>query len=214
MYNATAYALRRPANLLIRDAESGRTFTGGSQEWYPSDWQQRAGCGPTTGANLTFYIAGSHPGYRGLFPYPVKEKKEFIQHMEDIWRHITPGNMGVNTTDIFVKGGESFSRERGLPLTARQITIPAMRGQRPAGADIEAFIHEGLDKNLPVAFLNLSNGRVSNLDNWHWVTLVAHDPASGMATIYDQGQQISIDFSLWLRTTRLGGGLVYFEPSA
>jgi hypothetical protein len=41
----------------VLDARSGRVFKGGDQEWYGS-WRQRmSGCGPTTTANMIWYLA-------------------------------------------------------------------------------------------------------------------------------------------------------------
>ena len=45
------------------------------------------------------------------------------------------------------------------------------------------FVRLGLDQDCPVAFLNLSNGRLTNLDSWHWVTITGLLADSSESTI-------------------------------
>ena len=61
-----------------------------------------------------------------------------------------------------------------------------------------------------MAFLNYSNGALSNLDSWHWVPLISlslHEDGGCHCTILDAGAEHFIDFALWYLTSRLGGGL-------
>ena len=84
---------------------------------------------------------------------------------------------------------------------------------RPGFDEIVDFITQGLQKDAPVAFLNLCNGEEKNLDRWHWVTIIASDvksPDEIIISISDEGRIKYINLSLWVKTTTLGGGLVYF----
>jgi hypothetical protein len=67
---------------------------------------------------------------------------------------------------------------------------------------------------LPVAFLNLCNGEETNLERWHWVTVISveyEEIKQGVfLSIMDEGMIKRINLALWYETTTLGGGFVYF----
>ena len=71
---------------------------------------------------------------------------------------------------------------------------------------MEDFVRRSLARDCPVAFLNLHNGRVKELDWWHWVSITALE--DGRAEILDSGNRLTIDFHLWYETTRRRGGFV------
>jgi len=67
--------------------------------------------------------------------------------------------------------------------------------------------------DAPIAFLNLNNGKVHNLEAYHWVLITGLDlshPSIVLAHILDGGVPLIIDLSLWLETTTSSGGFVYF----
>lgn len=195
------------AALDIRDG--GVLYRGGDQEWYADRWQRQAGCGPTNCANIIWYMAKTRRGCGPLCVYDASRKAGFIRLMEEVWSYVTPGGMGVNTTGIFANGAKRYGAEKGVPLTAEAITIPQLRcGGRDYAAAAE-FISQALGSGLPVAFLNLSNGTLKNLDSWHWVTLVALRGDEAM--IYDQGKELWIDLRQWMATSAMGGGFVALE---
>ena len=63
-----------------------------------------------------------------------------------------------------------------------------------------------LERDCPVAFLNLHNGLEKRLDWWHWVTITALDGDN--VTILDSGAELEIDLRLWYQTSKKRGGLV------
>ena len=203
--------LRTPQLLQIRHG-AGFTY-GASQEWFKNLWQQRAGCGPTACAQLLWYLSRTRPGCRALCPYDGARREGFVSLMEEVWEYVTPGRHGVNTTSILTQGAVRFGERRGVALDCRVLEVPGKLHQRPPAEKLSAFIAGALADDLPVAFLNLSNGTLQNLDSWHWVTLVSYDTESTLARMYDQGGQESLDMEMWLRTTTLGGGLVALEPA-
>ena len=99
-------------------------------------------------------------------------------------------------------------QQQGTELEVRSLDIPEEIADRPAREAVRDFLLTALAADCPVAFLNLNNGKVTNLDRWHWVTLVAADPERLMVTMLDQGRRVDIDLALWLETTTLGGGFV------
>jgi hypothetical protein len=80
--------------------------------------------------------------------------------------------------------------------------------------EFAAFIRQGLMLDCPVAFLNLSNGSLNNLDSWHWVAITklqAGQDADLLATIADSGERKVINLSEWYRSSWLGGAAVWFS---
>lgn len=196
----------------ILDETTHQSNYGCQQLWYPKKWQRLAGCGPTVATNLFFYL--SH--YQA--PMELEEgsssKESLISLMEELWKYVTPSMRGVNTTQMFYKPLLSFMKTKGFNADYRFCDIPKEKSQRPNFQEILDFLEDALIKNVPIAFLNLDNGEVKNLDRWHWVTIIslecAEEGTSAFVNILDEGQIKKIDLALWFNTTTLGGGFVYF----
>lgn len=185
---------------------------GAHQIWY-SNWIKRmSGCGPTAASNLLWYLAATRPDVCGrLYNGDGTSYGGMLCLMEEVWHYVRPGMRGVDKPSAFVSGALRFGMEHGVALAPRLLEIPAEVKMRPEEKEVTTFLSSAFAADLPVAFLNLSNGRVRNLDNWHWVTLVSADEAL-KAVMYDQGSRQSIDMDLWLKTTTGGGALVALEP--
>lgn len=192
----------------INEKHSNKIYYGCSQEWYRNYWQRRAGCGPTTAANLFIYLKNSSDE-------PVEnDKYSCLLLMEEMWKYVTPTLRGVNTTKILYEGLYDYSVKNNLNVTYKYMDIAVEKKKRPSLDKALNFIYESLDKNAPLAFLNLSNGEEKRLDDWHWVTIVSFflkNENEAIVEIIDEGKIKEIDFSLWYSTTLLGGGLVSFE---
>ena len=87
-----------------------------------------------------------------------------------------------------------------------------MHKSRPSVSELIEFVRAGLAADCPVAFLNLTRGRVKNLQAWHWITITSADLEEGslMACASDEGKKNCFDLKLWYLSTRMRGGLVYF----
>jgi hypothetical protein len=135
--------------------------------------------------------------------------------MEELWEYVTPNEEGVDTTQRFYESLCSYLSHLGLKATAEICDIPEDKQQRPAYNTVVNFINQGLLQDVPVAFLNLCNGEVVNLEAWHWVTIISIEYAEKgnalYADILDEGAIKSIDLKQWYDTTALGGGFVYFK---
>ncbi|MDR3348489.1 MAG: hypothetical protein LBO03_02590 [Acidaminococcales bacterium] len=192
----------------------GKAHYGADQAWYEECFQKRAGCGPTCAAHLVCYLARAHVGCSALFECAdgILAQEEFLPLMQKLWAYVTPGPMGVNNTGIFVKGAQRYGADRGAPLAARVLPVPVLPSIRPSPAQAALFLTDALGSDLPVAFLNLSNGGLANLDSWHWVTLVAFAPDDFRALMYDNGDRREIDLKKWLGASLLGGGFVALSP--
>ena len=207
------YSIKSPETLKITDSD-GRVYFGAQQDWYADEWQRRAGCGPTTASHILWYLSRTREGVAALAPYDGGTKEGFLALMEGIWNYVTPGSRGLNHPDMMKKGVAEYSAKIGVPLTCRAILIPAFQDIGDLKDEVYAFLRDALSADQPVAFLNLSNGKLENLHNWHWVTLVSFDDDRKTAVMYDDGAATEIDMELWLDTTLLGGGLVAVEARA
>ena len=207
-------------DLLIFDTKKGRSY-GSNQQMYKIIWQRKSGCGPSTATNLLMYAAfcQRHNELNGNLckemELPVTEESMFF-YMQKIWEYITPSLGGVNKTSRFVKGFRRYALDRGLDVKLYAMDIPVDKKDTAVNlTSFLEFINKGLECDCPVAFLNLDRGALTNLDSWHWVSIMALYEAHNKvyATLYDEGGRKDIDIKLWFETHAKDGGLVYFDPS-
>ena len=202
-------------DLLDIPLENAAPAFGCDQDWYGEHWQRQAGCGPCTSATILYYLALSRPDLASLYTLPAGSKEPFRLFMDQIWHYVTPGRMGVNEAGMLVDGVTRYAGTRGIGLEAAVFGIPGLTGSRLPLDQFRDFIVAGLSRQTPVAFLNLSNGKLDNLDSWHWVTVTALfcDPQGQLfAELSDSGEKKRVNLTLWYTTTRLGGAAVYFLP--
>ncbi len=206
-------SISRPELFNIIDEKTTKVFFGGDQDWYTAERSRRAGCGPTCAANILAYLALTRPELKALYGFKTMSLAAFAQHMEDVYQFVTPGNRGLNRTEMFTDGVTGFARSRGITLTPHVFGVASnlMRNRAPAAA-LSEFVKAGLDLDCPLGFLNLTKGRVKNLQSWHWITITAAHIDEGILTAdaSDEGLHRHFDLRLWYLSTRLPGGLVYF----
>jgi hypothetical protein len=206
-------SISRPDLLNITDENTNQLFFGATQDWYSNEWHRGAGCGPTCAGNLLAYLALTRPELRALYGYEKMILTSFSQHMEEVYEFVTPGFMGLNKVEMFSEGSVAFAASRGLSLHPHVFRVPGNRNKnRPGNAELTEFVMSGLESDCPVAFLNLTRGKVKSLQAWHWITIVeAKAEDSGLlVTASDEGKRINFDLYMWYLTTRMSGGLVYF----
>jgi hypothetical protein len=206
-------SIAHPELLNITDEKTGQVFFGGDQAWYAEERARRAGCGPTSAANIVAYLALTRPGLKTLYGDDTMTVSAFTRHMEDLYKFVTPRNMGLNRTELFTEGTVDFAHSRGVSLTPHVFGVASNMVRNRASTDeLAEFVKAGLAADCPLGFLNLTRGRVSNLHSWHWITITAAQIAEGklLAEASDEGNRMSFDLRLWYLSTRLRGGLVYF----
>lgn len=184
---------------------------GSDQEWYPSEFQKHAGCGPAVASNLIHYLLDR----RGNSGYI--SKKDFVALMEEVWRYVTPiEGRGLPSTDLFYRSLLDYSRDKGFHVSRFAILDMHTPGsERPKLVEIIKLLENGLSCGLPAAFLSLDSGEETNLDEWHWVTVVSleYEGEQVYIEVMDDGKIKRVDLALWYKTTTLGGGFVYFDVS-
>ena len=70
---------------LINIWEDETAYYGADQHWFKSRLHGMSGCGPTTSAMITMYMAEAFPSCSKLYDYhfPVR-KEEFVAHMAQV----------------------------------------------------------------------------------------------------------------------------------
>lgn len=206
-------SISHPDLLTIADSQAQKTYFGGAQEWYSSEWGRRAGCGPTCSANLTAYLALTQPALRRLYSGENMERAEFLKHMDEVYPFVKPGPMGLNRVEMFSEGVVAFAESRGVSLTPHVFAVDGNRApDRPPVSELAEFVSAGLAADCPIGFLNLTRGRVKNLQSWHWIAVTSADldASSLTACASDEGFRREFDLRLWYLSTRKCGGLAYF----
>lgn len=202
-------SIQKPELLQIDD--NGIRRYGANQIWYPQTWQRKAGCGPTTCSHLFWYLSKTRTECGSLWEQECRTRSEYVKLMEAVFEYVTPGPMGVNTPALFTDGAFQYGRARNVELKADVLQIPSFHQARPSIDTMKEFLTKGFQKDLPAAFLNLSNGELRNLESWHWVTLIGIKEEEGL--MYDQGKSSFIDLKRWLKTTIMGGAFVFLSPA-
>ena len=198
------YTLQHPEIFEIMDSKTNRLFYGCDQDWYTTKWQQLSGCGPTVATNMVIYILKKR----------YSTRLEYVELMRDVRKSVTPTIGGVNRTSIYYRGLARCFSNNNYPMEYHYLNVPK-KDHRPSFNQITEFINNALEQDRPIAFLNLHNGKVTNLEAWHWTLIIeSHlDIENGhtMVIILDNGEKKTIDLKLWYDSTANDGGFVYFE---
>ena len=194
--------------LLDFTTPDGELCTGGNQDWYDEHWHQMAGCGPTAASNLVWYQSRSRGALCELCDAGDGGFEDFRKVMDAMFSHITPGRGGIHNSKLFIPGLLEYCGSRGVPMEADCLDIPRKPRNAPPQDELRDFLSRWLEKDCPVAFLNLSNGALKLPDSWHWVTILAFDPESMVVKISDEGRTYEADIGKWLETSVLGGAFV------
>lgn len=208
-------SIAQPNFLKLLDELSHKVYFGCNQEWFPTKWQRLAGCGPTVACNMIFYINNT-PSAFGLGEN-ANSKDSCLSLMKEIWKYVTPTKQGIPATKMFYEALLNYTKTKGLNVEYDFCDVSEDKSRRPELSEIIDFLESALMKDAPVAFLNLCNGEVKNLDKWHWVTIISmeytEDKNDAFVSILDEGLIKKIDLALWRKTTTLGGGFVYFTAA-
>lgn len=211
----THVALTNPALFEVFDETAQTTHCGSDQNWFGTEWQRLSGCGPSVASNILFYrsLLGAGDDVKRF----CVTRQYLLSLMEEVWNYVTPTKQGIPTTELFCRSFLAYAEEKKIGVAhCASCDVRDDETNRPSLPDIIAFLETALRHDRPVAFLNLCNGDESNLDRWHWVTVIALEYDSeenATIRILDEGLVKQIDLALWYRTTTLGGGFVCFDFS-
>ncbi len=199
----------------VLDEGTHKTFYGCNQEWYTTEWKRRSGCAPSAASNIIFYLYHTR-SISGL-EQNVTSKENCLSLMKEVWEYVLPTKEGITSTKMFYEDVLSYTKSKGLNVEYDFLDLPNRNCSRPKLSEVLEFLKGALISDAPIAFLNLSSGKVKNLQRWHWVTIISlectDDDKSASIKILDEGLIKKINFTLWYNTTTLGGGFVYFMSS-
>lgn len=204
--------LQQPERLQLE--VNNRKIYGYNQEWYPTEWQRLAGCGPTTATQLLTYT-GLRDGY--LDPSEYQSVPDAVKAMEKVWRYVRPRHGGgLFKTRWFEEGVRHFVADKTLPYEVEMMRIYPFKVGHPPVEEVGTFIFKGLEQDCPVAFLNRNRGKEKGLETWHWVPIVGlqKNGEEYRGTVYDDEQVKEFSLTNWLRDTTLGGGFVYVSAQS
>lgn len=207
------FSILHPELLTMTDEHTGRSYFGGVQAWYSKERSRRAGCGPTCAANVLSYLAFTRPELRALYAHERINISDFTQHMEEVYRYVTPRTGGLNRVEYFSDGVADFAASRGVLLKPQVFSVSGnMTKERPPVKEFIEFAKAGLESDCPLGFLVLTRGREKNLQGWHWITITKADidDTTACCSASDEGHERTFDLRLWYLSTRMRGGLVYF----
>lgn len=198
--------------LKIEDSNENKVIYGSNQEWYPKKRQRLSGCGPSTVTNIIYYIQNKNKEHTRI---DSLTKEKCLDLMNEMWKYVTPGWMGIPSTEMLGKGINKYLQEKKLNIQLDYLDIPKKKELRPELEKIINFLHKALINDTPVAFLNLDNGKVEELYSYHWVTAISLEYCFTDKVAYlfvlDGGFELKIDLLRWLNTTKKGGGFVSFS---
>jgi len=206
------YSIKDKEAFRVEPATSNRIYYGTNQEWYPKWMQRMSGCGPSAAANMIHYLNYTHADMTKAIRL---SKGEYVELMKELWEFVTPGIGGVSSTEMFCKGFQKYINEKKLGVRLTSLNVPKKKELRPEMQQVRSFLIQELEKDSPVAFLNLEHGSVNELDSWHWVTIISFEDTTESQTafveILDGSYIKKIDLLQWLQTTKMGGGFVGCE---
>lgn len=218
----------------VEITDGSTKYYGGDQDWY--EWEDddemtnvavNGGCGTVAAANIVAYLAKHQKGYSGLYTFPDYTKHNFILHMKEMYKYVTPRHfgdkpLGVWPVSLLENGVEKFAKEKGVKLHAVKKFNSFNR------ENIIDYIKEGLEKDLPVAMLIGTGGSsdvtitkpngdelTGNSFKLHWVTIteLEIDELQNYAKVKvsSWGGWGEVDLDDYIQNERLYQGLLYFE---
>ena len=208
-------SIKKPELLIVTDNQ-GNVSYGGKQSWYHSEWAVEAGCGATCGSNILAYLGLTRECFRPLYHPTGMGKESFLSHMNEVYQAIKPGLLGVNRVAMFVNGIDKFAKSRGIDLKCHILSVDFWTKQKRTREKLIDFVQMAIKLDSPIAFLVLSKGKEIQLSSWHWVTIIGVDidKEHVYAHALDNGKKIKFDLQLWFLSTRMHGGLIYFEQKS
>ena len=186
---------------------------GGNQSWYGAgSVAEDNGCGPTAAANITYYLdKQSLLAKTGLYPYTNINKSTFVSHMTTMYSYCAPSIIGDFNLAEWVMDVADYAADRGVYVNYHTCNASASE------LVFRQIVKEGLEKDSPVATLNLSYGWTVNGSTlgWHWMTIsrfMRRYSDVRQVKVSTWGRAMYIDFDvLCLQTKNSGGGLCYFD---
>lgn len=185
-------------------------YYGADQHWYRKKAYRVNGCGPTTAALITRYMAGAFSEKcAALYPYKLPaNKQEFIKHMEDVRTFVKPGLFGLTDSNYFIKAICDFAQSRSVKLKSQNIFTSHSEGVA------FGFIIRAINEGYMPALLILRNPSKALKDfTWHWLAITGYDDEKRTVYVTSNAKEYELNFrSVWNQQKPYRTNCVYFFP--
>jgi hypothetical protein len=195
----------------VNISENDKIYYGADQHWFKSKLHGLSGCGPTTAAQITMYLAAVYPSCSALYGYTLPATKdEFVSHMTEVREFVRPGAMGLTDAGYFASSTAEFAKCRGVDLTYDIL---------PNDTDKEAAfaaVKKAIDDKLMPALLILRNPSIELDDfTWHWMAVTGYDEENGSVFVSTYAKEYEFIFSrVWIQYKPNHADIVILYPPA
>lgn len=181
---------------------------GADQAWYKKKIHEVSGCGPTTAALITMYMATVFPqGCANLYDYEMPAKKDdFISHMTDVREFVKPGPFGLTDPKYFAAATRAYAKSKGVKIISQKISRSLSVGVA------FGFVKKAIDEKYMPALLILKNPAEELSDfTWHWMAITGYDDEKQTIYISTYAKEFELDFrKVWNQNKPYKTELVYF----
>ena len=181
---------------------------GADQSWFSGRWHRASGCGPTTAALITMYMAQAFSDQcAAMYPYPLPaETNTFSRYMGEMRRFVKPGLFGLTDERVFADSVKAFASQRGVRLMA-QIISPGLSVSAAYG-----FLQKALAERYMPALLILRNPSLKDF-SWHWMAVTGYDSDKQTILVSTYAREFELAFKeVWQQQKPYRAVAVYFYP--
>ncbi len=194
----------------VRISDGNTVYFGADQRWFENTWHSVSGCGPTTAALITMYMAQAFADTCApLYPYALPaQKRDFAEHMVKVRPFVKPGPMGLKSTEKFASGTAAFARQIGVNI------VPFTVHRSLNTVNAFGFIQKAVEQNYMPALLILRNPSKELSDfHWHWMGITGCDAQTKSIFVSTYGREFELPFEqVWHQQKPYETGIVYFYP--
>lgn len=177
---------------------------GGNQEWYHKNWQQKAGCGSISGANLAAYYAANYKQAANIYEGDVLHFNytEYLHNMTEMYQYMKPGLLGFPSVKKFGKQFQKFCNDKNVKIEA------SILFKFKSVNDAFDYVKENIDAGRPIALIILTHQAKELSENtWHWVTITGYtednvNDANSHIIISNYGRREKINKNLLFQVHR------------
>lgn len=184
---------------------------GADQHWFKNKLHSMSGCGPTTAALITMYMAVAFPQCAPLYAYaqPVR-KDDFIAHMTNVREYVRPGAMGLTDSAYFASSTAQFAKGKGVNLASE--ILPRSLGYK----EVFEAIKNAVDNKLMPALLILRNPSIELDDfTWHWMAVTGYDDEKQSIFVSTYSKEFELLFEhVWIQRKPYQADVVILFPQA
>jgi hypothetical protein len=184
---------------------------GADQHWYKNKMHGMSGCGPTTAALITMYMAVAFPSCSALYGYSLPASKdEFISHMDSVRKFVRPGAMGLTDVKFFTSSTKEFAKAKGIELGCSILSRSS--GYEQAFEEIKKAVDEAL---MPALLILRNPSKELDEFTWHWMAVTGYDNEKGSVLVSTYAKEYELIFKrVWVQYKPYRADVVILYPEA